>query len=97
MAPCISSPTLRDEAAKNRDIVAGRMTPAQVSEAQRLACAWRPRKQVAATSSRPDVGGATDVRQRIVRVQRGLASLGYDPGPADGIMGRKTRTAIRVF
>ncbi len=29
----------RDKAAKNRDIVAGRMTPAQVSEA--LARAWR--------------------------------------------------------
>ena len=85
----------RDKAAKNRDIVAGRMTPAQVSEA--LARAWRPRKQVAATSSRPDVGGATDDRQRIVRIQRGLTSLGYDPGPADGIMGRKTRAAVRAF
>ncbi len=88
---------VRDNAVKNRDIVAGHMTPAQVAEAQRLARAWRPKKQVAATSSRPDAGGATDDRQRIVRVQRGLASLGYDPGPADGIMGGKTRAAIRAF
>jgi len=84
------------KAAKNRDIVTKRMTPAQIAEAQRLARAWRPGKQVAA-SSRPDAGGAADTRRRITRVQRGLASLGYDPGPADGILGPKTRVAIRAF
>ena len=88
---------VRDAAAKNRDILAGRMTPAQVAEAQRLARAWRPKKHVAATSSKPVPRGAMDDRQQIVRVQRGLASLGYDPGLADGIMGRKTRAAIRAF
>ena len=35
---------VRDRAAKNRDIVAGRMTPAQVAEAQGLASAWRPKQ-----------------------------------------------------
>lgn len=30
-------------------------------------------------------------------VQRGLVKLGYDPGPADGALGRKTRDAIRLF
>ena len=34
----------RDRAAKNRDIVAERMTPAQISEAQKLAREWRPKK-----------------------------------------------------
>jgi peptidoglycan hydrolase-like protein with peptidoglycan-binding domain len=36
---------------------------------------------------------ATDIRQ----AQRTLAALGYDPGPIDGLMGKKTRIAIRHF
>ncbi len=35
----------RDLAAKGRDIVAKRMTPAQIAEAQRLAREWKPRRQ----------------------------------------------------
>ncbi len=34
----------RDKAAKNRDTVAERMTPAQISEAQKLAREWKPKK-----------------------------------------------------
>ncbi len=34
----------RDQAVKDRDIVAKRMTPAQISEAQKLAREWRPKK-----------------------------------------------------
>jgi hypothetical protein len=30
-------------------------------------------------------------------IQRGLVALGYDPGPADGIPGRRTRSAIESF
>ncbi len=33
----------RDLAVKNRDIVASRMTPAQIAEAQRLAREWKPK------------------------------------------------------
>ncbi len=35
----------RDSAAKNRDIVAKLMTPAQIAEAQRRAGKWRPSGQ----------------------------------------------------
>ena len=28
------------------------------------------------------------------RIQQGLASLGFDPGPADGLFGQRTRTAL---
>ncbi len=34
----------RDTAVKNRDKIAKRMTPAQISEAQKLAREWRPKK-----------------------------------------------------
>jgi peptidoglycan hydrolase-like protein with peptidoglycan-binding domain len=30
-------------------------------------------------------------------VQRGLARLGYSPGPEDGVLGARTREAIRKF
>ncbi len=33
----------RNKAVKNRDIIAERMTPAQISEAQKLAREWRPK------------------------------------------------------
>jgi hypothetical protein len=37
-------------------------------------------------------------REDIIKeVQSGLASLGYKPGPADGVMGKKTQMAIKAF
>ncbi len=36
-------------------------------------------------------------RQWIFLIQSDLASLGFDPGPVDAILGRKTRAAIRAF
>ena len=37
-------------------------------------------------------------REDIIKeVQSGLAALGYKPGPADGKMGKKTKTAIKAF
>ena len=33
-------------------------------------------------------------RSERLRIQEGLAALGYDPGPADGLFGRRTRSAI---
>jgi hypothetical protein len=38
-----TDPAKRDNAIKNRDIVARKMTPAQIAEAQRLASAWTPK------------------------------------------------------
>lgn len=97
----------RDQALNLRDIVARYMTASQIDEAQRLAQAWQPRQRVVATSpstvgprtkyqsAQPDAEDASDKRRRIARIQRRLASLGYDPGPVDGILGRRTRAAIR--
>ena len=34
---------VRDYAVKNRDILAAKMTPAQIAEAQKLASAWKPK------------------------------------------------------
>jgi TPR repeat protein len=36
----------RNNAVRNRDIVASKMTPAQIAEAQRLAREWKPKKEM---------------------------------------------------
>ena len=36
-------------------------------------------------------------RKTVARAQRGLTDLGYQPGPVDGLMGPRTRTAIRTY
>lgn len=35
--------------------------------------------------------------QQTMSVQKGLLNKGYDPGPVDGFMGNKTRTAIKKY
>ncbi len=36
-------------------------------------------------------------RETIRNIQSGLTTLGFDPGPADGLAGSRTRSAIRAF
>ena len=83
-------------AAKSRDMAAEKMSPPDISKAQRLAREWRPGRQ-AVPPPRPRPTPPTAAGQRIAHVQRDLAALGYDPGPADGILGPQTRAAIRAF
>lgn len=40
---------------------------------------------------------AAEERGRVEQAQRNLALLGYDPGPADGVMGGRTSAALRQF
>jgi len=42
----VTVPQLREKAAKNRDIIASEMTPAQIAEAQRLAREWKAKEEV---------------------------------------------------
>jgi hypothetical protein len=42
-AASVSSGDTRERAVKNRDLVAMRMTPAQIAEAQKRASAWQPK------------------------------------------------------
>ena len=76
-----------------RDTLAERMTPAQIAKAQRLAQEWvenrTPWKDAPLVYPPP--------KALFAKIQRGLAALGYDPGPADGIYGRKTSNAIEAF
>lgn len=47
--------------------------------------------------SGPPATGNNLGAHQIKRVQRDLQRLGYDPGPADGVMGQKTSQAIKQF
>ena len=88
-------------AAMLRDDVAARLTPAARARAQELTRNWRPDAQPAPQVASPpraltdeDVLGKSAA---VEDVQAKLAALGYDPGPADAVMGWRTRAAIRAF
>ncbi|MDZ7854070.1 MAG: peptidoglycan-binding protein [Halomonas sp.] len=93
-------------AAEARNAVAERMTTQQIAEAQRAARGWRPEtasssqstpaSTQATTASRPAIETLSD-RQGVAEIQRELNRLGYDAGPADGLMGSRTRSAIRQY
>jgi len=50
----------------------------------------------AAPAAQPQAAAAAD-GETVRSIQTGLAKLGFDPGPADGVATEKTRAAIREF
>jgi len=72
------------DAAILRDGLATRLSPEQIAEARR-------RTDLTATV------GNQEAHELIAAVQRELNRLGYRSGPADGIAGNRTRTAIEQF
>ena len=48
-------------------------------------------------ASPPPKTAASPSNGLVMAIQKRLADLGYGPGPADGIVGRGTRTAIQAF
>ena len=88
----------RTKAIWNRDRVARLLSPGALARAQRLAREWKPGAGAGPVSPPPEArNGGMDARSRIVAIQLALARLGYQPGPADGVLGQKTRAAIRAF
>ena len=87
----------RDLAGKNRDIVAAKMTAAQIAEAQRLAREWKPKTQKARAIPKSFATPPTATSETVESIQTSLATLGYKPGPADGVLGTRTRSAIEAF
>jgi hypothetical protein len=53
---------------------------------------YTPEKQ-----RQPKLVGVFTTASTVTLIQRALAQNGYDPGPADGLMGMRTRQAIRKF
>ena len=88
------------EAAAERDALSARMTPRQIAAAQDRVRAWRPGGRPAAvppaTASAPPPAGPPPKRA-LIEAQRLLGALGYRPGAADGIWGRRSVEAYRAF
>ena len=93
------------EALDERSKLESVMTASERSEADRLSRQWEQTRAQAVVSSAageddssvrvPD--DALTSRQSVREAQSLLSTLGYSPGPADGIWGPKTATAYHLF
>jgi len=100
LAAASSDGQKRKLAAEARDQIAARLTAVQRARGQELARNWRPEPQSGSGVGSLPLGPSDDQVAAIVvleGVQAKLAALGYDPGPTDGMIGPKTRAAIRAF
>ena len=93
------------DAVAARDALAAKMTPQQVAEAQERASQWRPgggaapdTQEAAAAPAAPAAEDPGPPPAEALReAQALLAALGYDPGPADGVWGRRSVEAYQAF
>ena len=51
----------------------------------------------AAAAANPTGSSPSNLNQGVISLQSQLAARGYDPGPIDGMMGERTRAAIRAY
>ena len=85
-------------ALQERDALAEKMTPRQVAASQERAAVWQPGgSRKPETVDAPSAAAGPPQRQAIREAQGLLAKLGYEPGPADGIWGKRSARAYRVF
>ncbi len=94
------------DAAKKRDTVAQAMRPEQLERARGAAELWKPQELVeaanfASVADEWKDGKAETLslskKEMVRKAQSLLASAGFDVGPADGVFGDRTRTAIMSF
>jgi localization factor PodJL len=95
------------DAAARRDEVAALLDQNQLALARAAVKAWRPKAPPAAANTvAAPLGGwgdqatvvtADNQRALVMKIQTLLTEQGYDPGPADGVEGPKTRDAVRAF
>ncbi len=94
------------DAAGKRDSIANAMLPEKLAEARGAAELWKPVALDPAAnvpSIQPEwrsLSGKQATlteKEMILKTQQLLAQKGFDPGPADGLMGERTREAIRSF
>ena len=94
------------DASAKRDTVAKQLRPDQLEVARGEVELWRPKaldKNVNSVEIPPEwttvanVTASLSSAQMIQKTQGILTNLGFDPGPADGLMGKRTVNAIKLF
>lgn len=93
------------EAADRREVVANMMTPDQLAQARAAVLAWRVTPPLATANAAPTADpawataatGPSEGAELVRQVQGLLAQRGYDLGTPDGIIGAKTRAAVRDY
>ena len=94
------------DAAAKRDEIANALRPEQLEKARAAAELWRakPVEPEANTVDIPeswvesqDTTASVDLKQAMRDIQSILNGNGYDAGPADGLLGRRTQAAIAAF
>jgi localization factor PodJL len=95
------------DAAARRDDVAAALSADQLATARASVSAWTPITPIAGANEVAVPAGGWDTpeqrvsvgdRQALVRmIQELLTVRGYDPGPADGMEGPRTRDAVAQF
>ena len=79
-----------------RDAVAAEMDADEIDQAQQMAADWRAnRPTIATTQTAPATPASAPYSLR--NVQLALNQLGYPVGTPDGVIGPKSRAAIRAF
>jgi len=94
------------DATEKRDFIADAIRPDQLEEAKKLVESWQALTPEASVNdivipdswkaNQPVIALLTD-RQSIAQVQDLLTKVGFDAGPADGVIGKKTKSAIVAF
>jgi peptidoglycan hydrolase-like protein with peptidoglycan-binding domain len=75
-----------------RDAIAAEMDAGEIEQAQEMAAGWRANRPAAATAATP-----ASAPYSLRNVQVALDKLGYAVGTPDGVIGPKSRAAIRAF
>jgi len=90
------------EAAKRRDAVKSQLDATALAEAEKAVASWAAKQAPAEANEVPEtedtaLNSATPNTALVSRAQSLLKKLGYDVGTPDGLMGERTREAIRSF
>ncbi|HSD93488.1 MAG TPA: peptidoglycan-binding protein [Methyloceanibacter sp.] len=90
------------EAAKRSELLKLRLDSAALTEAEQAVAAWTAKPTAPEANEVPELEEWADASPTtdtglVSRAQTLLNQLGYDVGPADGLMGARTREAIKSF
>jgi localization factor PodJL len=90
------------ESAKRRDLVKAQLDPASLAAAEQDVAAWTPKAAVTDANGVEELPewaetSGTPNTTLVSRAQGLLNKLGYDAGVPDGLMGARTREAIKSF